>query len=142
MKKKMGRPPLPKGESKESLLRVRLSDSEKKELNKQAKESGKPASEIVRGLIQQGAEVLVLSRWEKEQLLDKPLRVICAKFGVEFKGRIFACGENKKKLWVNMTVFGLNPEGRSVVKTKALTQSDMDALQVDGEGFVLHPPNT
>jgi len=47
----MGRPPLPKGAVKDVLLTIRMSPSERAEIDRAAKSNGKNASEWARGLL-------------------------------------------------------------------------------------------
>jgi hypothetical protein len=51
MKKKMGRPKLPKGSSREDRLYCRLLKSEVKEIEVAAKKSGKTKSEWIRDIL-------------------------------------------------------------------------------------------
>jgi hypothetical protein len=53
-KKKLGRPPLPKGEARTELLQVRLTKGEHKSITEQAKTKGVELSEWVRTAILTG----------------------------------------------------------------------------------------
>jgi hypothetical protein len=50
-KPRRGRPPLPKGTAKKSLLSVRLTREERRAIDQAADEAGKPASEWARELL-------------------------------------------------------------------------------------------
>ena len=76
MKKKMGRPPLPKGESKEAQIAVRFKPVEYDFLSEYASSTGSTASEVVRTAAIaeiQTPPIWVKSKWQWMDLNDQSI---------------------------------------------------------------------
>lgn len=75
MEKKMGRPPLPKGESKAAQIGVRFNPKEDKKLGKQAVDSGQSKSELVRDYTRlMLADSVICDKFTVEELDGKKVR--------------------------------------------------------------------
>jgi hypothetical protein len=73
-KKKMGRPPLPKGESKDALIGVRFKPEDAEEVSAAAKEVGKSAGEAIRDKIVADIPPPVTCKWSKQELHGKSVK--------------------------------------------------------------------
>jgi hypothetical protein len=74
MNKKMGRPPLPKGESKDVQIGVRFNPQDDKEIEREVKKAGQTKSDWVRNAAICDAQVppiWIKSKWTFEDLKDK-----------------------------------------------------------------------
>ncbi len=139
MAKKMGRPPLPSGESKSKIFNLRVHTSEIEELEITSKESGQSASEVARsrGIF---APIWVrCDKWSVAQLNDKWIRATLAlKDGVfEITGQLKVRAKPSGEKFFKIQFVRDMGYGAYRINEFPLTQSDVDRIvEADAKGKV------
>ena len=117
MNNKMGRPPLPKGQSKDVQLGVRFNPKDNNQIEKAVKESGQTKTEWVRNAAiaeSKAPPIWVKSKWKAEELngsliefrIDSPKRLLG---GVgELKVRENALGEISVDIFIDEPKKGIS----------------------------------
>jgi hypothetical protein len=135
--KQMGRPPLPKGESKDTQLGVRLKPTQAEEIAVKSKVLGISPAEEVRRRIRDTSPIWVTCNWTVKELRGKKIM-----FSVEHAGRAFEMSGEivtlgpKPNGEIAIKVLFLYPQGdgQVMVGERYLTQSYADELERAKEG--------
>jgi hypothetical protein len=139
MKKiKMGRPPLPEGQGRDEMLRLRVKPDDSEELSAMAEASDKSRSEVVRQKVFD-RDIWVDTHWTREQIHQKKIRFQFAIGNMSYTGTgELICREHPDgKKCVVIVAFMMVGPNEGISLNFRLSQTAVDAIKAKPNE---HPP--